>query len=185
MRSFAPEDPETPLSGVSESSSVSTGCVTPLNMRRLLRIFFVSNPFHSKGFSLIEILMVVSIISIIGAASVPSLRRFMLGNDLEVGAQKVVGTIRKAQSYAQDGKNNETWGVCLLGINLRMFSGSCTLPTFFEDFEIPRTVTISGLSETTFSKLRGEPSNLLNISLSTDFGARTVQVNSAGGMEVN
>lgn len=154
-------------------------------MRGLFWIFSELHLLRSQGLSLIEILVVVSIISILGAVSTVSLRGFVLRNDLETTTGQVVGTIRKAQNYSLDGKNNEVWGVCLWNENLRLFSGTCSIPTFAEDFTVPRTVSVTGLSETTFSRLRGEPSNLLDIRISTDFDMRTVQLNRAGGVEVN
>lgn len=154
-------------------------------MRGLFWIFSELHPSHSQGVSLIEILVVVSIISIMGAVSTVSLRGFVLRNDLETTTNQVVGTIRKAQNYSLDGKNSAVWGICLWNGGLRLFSGTCSTPIFAEDFTVPRTVSITGLSETTFSRLRGEPSNLLNISISTDFDTRTVQLNRAGGVEVN
>lgn len=138
-----------------------------------------------KGVTVIELLLVISIVAIVAAAATPFLSSFVLRNNLEVTTARVIGTIRKAQNYSQDGKNDEVWGVCLTGGNLRLFSASCTSPSFSEDFSVPKTVKISGLSETFFSKLRGEPSNSLNITITTDIGTSTVQLNEAGGMGIN
>lgn len=139
----------------------------------------------NSGITLIELLIVIGIVAIIGASASPFLSNFILRNNLETTTDKVVGTIRKAQNYAMDGKNNATWGVCLSGSNLRLFSGTCALPTFSEDFEVSGSVTVTGFSETTFGKLRGEPSGTLSITISTGIDSHTVKVNTAGGMTVN
>lgn len=148
-----------------------------VDQRKYLRV--------SAGVTLIELLLVMGIIAILAATTTPFLTSFILRNNLETTTDKVIGTVRKAQNYALDGKNDATWGVCLANNNLRLFSGSCTSPTFSENFTIPASVNINGLNETTFSKLRGEPSNALNITINTNVDFHAVQVNEGGGMDVN
>lgn len=138
-----------------------------------------------KGISYIELLIVVGLMAIIGASVSPFLSNFILRNNLETTVDNLVGTIRKAQSYSMDGKNNAVWGVCLSGGNIRLYTGSCSSPTISEDFSVSSSVSITGLSDTTFSRLRGEPSNTLSVTISTDIGSATISLNAAGGMEVN
>ena len=138
-----------------------------------------------KGISYIELLIVVGLMAIIGASVSPFLSNFILRNNLETTVDNLVGTIRKAQSYSMDGKNNAVWGVCLSGGNIRLYTGSCSSPTISEDFSVSSSVSITGLSDTTFSRLRGEPSNILGVTISTDIGSATISLNAAGGMEVN
>lgn len=141
----------------------------------------------TSAFSLVELILVVAIVAILAAAGAPFLSRFILVNDLEVSTDKVVGTIRKAQAYAMDNKNDATWGVCMSGTNLRLFSGSCASPTHSEDFDVSE-VTITGLTTTTFSGIagrRGEPSGTLNVTISNSLGSKTVTLNAAGGMDRN
>ena len=140
-----------------------------------------------KGFTLIELLLVIAIVAILAASAGPSLTRLLITNNLEVGSDKVISAIRKAQSYAMDGKENTTWGVCMNGSDLRLFSASCASPTYTEDYDLTG-VSVSGLSETTFSGTtgqRGEPSNVLNITISNDLGATTVGLNAGGGLDIN
>lgn len=143
-----------------------------------------SQIIHS-GVTYIELLIVIAIVAILGAAISPFFFRFILQNNLQATVDRVISTIRKAQNYAMDGKNNEVWGVCETGGKIRLFSGSCSTPSFSEDFDIPGNIPITGFTETTFSKLRGEPSGVLNITISTDIDTRVVNVNAAGGMEIN
>ena len=138
-----------------------------------------------KGVSYIELLLVVSLIAIIGATVSPFLSNFIQRNNLETSVDNLVGTIRKAQSYSMDGKNDSLWGVCLSGSNIRLYTGSCSTPTISENYSYASSVSITGLTDTTFSRLRGEPSNLLNVAISTDIGSSTVTLNAGGGLEVN
>lgn len=137
-----------------------------------------------RGVTLPELLLVVALVAIIGASVTPFLSNFILRHSLETTTDNLVGSLRKAQAYAIDGKENGVWGVCLAGSEIRLFAGSCVSPVFSEDFDLSSTVTISGLSAVTFSRLRGEPSVPLTISLMTDIDSRTVVLNEAGGIDV-
>lgn len=138
-----------------------------------------------KGVSYIELLVVIGLIAIIGASVSPFLSNFILRNNLETTTDNLVGTIRKAQAYSMDGKNDAAWGVCLAGGNIRLFTGTCGSPTISEDYTVSSSVTITGLTTTTFSRLRGEPSSSLSVAISTDIGSTIITLNAAGGMEIN
>lgn len=147
---------------------------------------FIGNSCRRQaGISLIELLLVISIVAIIAASATPFLSNFILRNNLSTTTDKVISTFRKAQGYAMDGKNNLVWGVCLFDSSLRLYQDTCASPDFFEDFSIPSSVTVSGLVDTTFSKLHGEPSNILLINISTEIDSSTVAINAVGGMEIN
>jgi len=140
-----------------------------------------------KGLTLIELLITIAIIGILGAIASPFVGSFIMRTNYETTADKVVSVIRKAQGYAMDGKNNAVWGVCMSGSNIRLFRGTCASPLFSEDFIVPSTVIVSGLTETTFS-LRGEPTpinGLVGITVTTAVGTRTITVNAGGGISQN
>jgi type II secretory pathway pseudopilin PulG len=145
----------------------------------------ISHRNHVEGATLIEIIIVISIISILGLLSRPLVTNMILRNNFDTSVDQVVGSIRKAQAYAMDGKATGDWGVCLVSGNVRLFNGSCSSPNFSEEFDIPNNVIISGLDETTFTQLRGEPSNILTINISTSIENQTITLNQAGGMEIN
>jgi prepilin-type N-terminal cleavage/methylation domain-containing protein len=137
-----------------------------------------------QGLTLIELLLTIAIIGVLGAMASPFVSSFIGRTNYETTADKVVSVIRKAQGYAMDGKNGAVWGVCINGSNIRLFSGTCASPTFSEDFPIQNTVTVSGLTTTTFS-LRGEPipaNGLASVVVTTTNGTRTVTVNAGGGI---
>jgi len=140
----------------------------------------------NKGITIIELLLIIALITILGTASSPFLSSFISRNNYETSTDKVVSTLRKAQGYSMSGKNQSAWGICLAtGNKIRLYRGLCTTPDFSEDFDIPDSVTISGLSDITFSILRGEPSSALTITVSTQIDSRTVGVNGAGMIEVD
>lgn len=148
-------------------------------MRRLLL-----QTRHARGISLIELLLVVSLILILGASTTPFLSQFVLRTQHDKTVNQVVGKLRKAQGYSMDSRNDSTWGVCLFGDTLRLYTGSCGTPTFSQDTELPVTVVnVSGLSDVTFSR-RGEPSSSLSISITSEIESVQVTMNVAGGTNV-
>jgi prepilin-type N-terminal cleavage/methylation domain-containing protein len=140
---------------------------------------------RQKGVSLIELLLVMAIIAVIGATATPFISSFVLRNNYETTVDQLQSTLRKAQGYAMNGKNGSTWGVCFTSNTIRLYRGSCVAPVFAENFKVPGTVTVSGLSDTTFSLQRGEPTQPLTITISTAVGSRVVTLNAVGMIESN
>lgn len=140
---------------------------------------------NSAGFTLIELILVIGLIAVIGATASPFLSNFILRNNYETTTDKLLSTLRKAQQYSVQGKNNVMWGTCLSGSVIRLYRGSCSSPTFAEDFDVPSTITITGFTDITFSRLRGEPSSILAITITSAIGTRSVSVNAAGMIAEN
>lgn len=136
-----------------------------------------------NGLTLIELLLVIAIVAILAATTTPFLSRFVLQTTFDTTEEKIISQIRKAQEYSMDGRNDETWGICITDSNLKLYSGTCSTPSISENFSIPSSVNISGLSDTTFN-LRGEPSVNLSIIVSSDLESSTIELNSAGGLTV-
>jgi prepilin-type N-terminal cleavage/methylation domain-containing protein len=139
------------------------------------------------GFTLIELILVVAIVSILAVSSAPFITRMIWTNNLEVAGDKMVAAIRKAQTYAMNGKGNTIWGICWYQQKVRMFSGSCSTPTYKEDYDMTG-VTVSGFNEITFSGdagRRGEPSVPLSVTVSGNLGSTTINLNNAGGMDIH
>lgn len=138
-----------------------------------------------RGITFIETLIIISVISILGVASAPFLSRFYLQTNVDTTKQMLVSSIRKAQSYSMDGKSGSAWGICLNGSNIRIFTGSCGSPTLSEDYAVPSSVTVTGLSTITFSTGRGEPSSTISAQVTSQIATYTVQVNTGGAITIN
>src|SRR6266699_2866835 len=65
------------------------------------------------GFTILELLIVMSVVTIIGLTSVPFLSRFYTQNAVSNTYDQLTGELRKAQTYAMIGKQNGPWGVYL------------------------------------------------------------------------
>ena len=149
--------------------------------------YFVHRTSRVRGITLIELLIIIAILGILGASTTPLVGKFILRNEYQITTDKVISIIRKAQGYAMDNKNDSTWGVCTTGSVMRLFQGTCGTPVFSEDFVIPATITISGLTTTTFNR-RGEPNpsnGLTSVIVSTNIGSMSATMNSSGGLMIN
>ena len=132
-----------------------------------------------RGVTFIELILVVAIIALLGAASTPFLSRFLLRTYSDTTARNVTSALRTAQHNAMAQKANLTWGVCLTGNTIRMYGGSCATPTIMNDHTFPSSVSVTGLSDTSFDT-RGEPSGTLSVTISSAITTDTVTMGAAG-----
>lgn len=140
----------------------------------------------NSGFSLFELLVVMALISILGALSSPFLSRFFSRNILEDSSQKFVKTLRKAQNYAFAGKEGSTWGVHYSRGEVILFKGSFYGQdhTFDETYDLPSSINVSGWSDVIFSKIRGQPSTELTLIITANTGSNTITLNQEGMVDV-
>ena len=69
------------------------------------------NRFVARGFTIIELLLVILIVSIITLMSASFYSRFLTQNAVDNTREQLVGSFRKAQTYSMMGKQNGVWGV--------------------------------------------------------------------------
>lgn len=138
-----------------------------------------------QGFTLIELVLVVGLIMIVATATMSIGSSWYNLNNFDNAFNMTLSSLRKAQAYAIDNKNNSVWGVCLTGRTIRLFSGSCASPTIKNDYQLPDNAVISGLSTVTFSSRRGEPSASQSIILTVADKTKTISINLLGGIDIN
>lgn len=138
-----------------------------------------------KGFTIIELIMVVAIVTLVAASSTPFLSSFILRNNWETGIDNVVAATRKAQIYAMSGKGSGPWGVCITGTTYRMFNGSCASPTQKDDYAFHAGVSASGITSITFDSKTGTPSAVSTITITSSIGTKNVSINAAGMIQEN
>lgn len=136
-----------------------------------------------KGFTLIELLLVIAIVAILAASSSPFVSRFVLQINLDTTIDRIVGSARKAQTYAMSGKEGVAWGVCMNSGDVRMYGDDCAVPLIKEDIDVPQSISVSGISDTSFNR-RGEPSSPLTITVSSAIESKSIVINRAGGIEI-
>ena len=137
-----------------------------------------------SGFTLMEILLSVAIIAIIAGTSIPIYQSFQVRNDLDVVANSIVQTLRRAQVLSQSSDGDSSWGVYIQSTSTVLFKGSSyalRTSALDEIFEVPGSLTPTGVLEIVFTKFTGEPQVTGTTTLtSTTNETRNIYINSKG-----
>ncbi len=136
------------------------------------------------GFTLLELLLSVTIIGLITALSLPVYETFARRNDLDLTAQNVTAAIRRAQTYARGQNYDSTWGIKFQADNATLYRGTSYASRtagFDEIVDIPDSITASGLDDIQFAKMTGAPSSTGTLTLSsTTNDTRAITLNAKG-----
>lgn len=139
------------------------------------------------GFTIIEVLLVVAIITILTAIVAPLSRNSLIRNDLDNAAISLVQSHRRAKLRAQSGEADSAWGVQISSGKVTIYKGNnynSRDTQFDEIYYISSSLNIVGLSDISYSKIKGTPSQTGNIAItSTDGGTKNININSEGKIE--
>ncbi len=137
-----------------------------------------------SGFTLLEMLLTITFITVLAGVSIPLWRALQLRTDSNAAQQILVGSLRRAQLLSQAVMNDSPWGVKIQTGTITVFSGSNFAirdQTRDEIMEISPHLAISGWSEVVFSKLDGAPSSIGDTIFSDLIGeSRTTTINGKG-----
>jgi prepilin-type N-terminal cleavage/methylation domain-containing protein len=140
-----------------------------------------------RGFSLVEMLLSVSIITLLGGLSLPLYAGFVNRNDLDLTAQNLASAMRRAQSFARAAKNDSGWGVEVTTGAIVIFKGTSYAgrdTAFDETTVMPDDITPSGMTAITFAELTATPSTNGTATLTSNTNSiRTVTINAKGMVE--
>ncbi len=137
------------------------------------------------GFTLIEALLSMLIISILIGLSLPLYASFQDRNNVDLTTQSLAEMLRRAEIYARGVNGDSQWGVEIQPGSAVLFKGASFASrdtSFDESTTIASTVTMGGLTEVLFSKLSGAPNVTGNITLfaTRTNDTRTVNINARG-----
>lgn len=139
---------------------------------------------RQHGFTLVEVLLSVAIISVLAGLSLPVYQSFNNRNELDIIAQSLANDLRRAQLYSRGAQNDSQWGVEIQTGAITLFKGSVFASrdtAYDEATTVPATITVSGDSEVLFAKLSGAPDASGSITLtSVNNDTRTVTINAKG-----
>jgi type II secretory pathway pseudopilin PulG len=111
-----------------------------------------------RAFSAIEALLSIGVIAVTAGITVPLLRTYQVRNDLNVATDYMLQALRTAQSNARAGKNTGEWGVYTAeGLVFEGDDYSSRIASSDEDYPLPPTISIDGLSEVNFDPVSGRP----------------------------
>lgn len=114
----------------------------------------------AKGFTLIEMLLSVALLGLLAGFFSPIYFSIQARNDLDVAANIIAQSLRRAQTLSRAMEGDSSWGVYVQSGKISIFSGvsfSGRDASFDEDFDISNGVTFSGVQEVVFDRNSGEP----------------------------
>jgi prepilin-type N-terminal cleavage/methylation domain-containing protein len=136
------------------------------------------------GFTLIEVLLSVTLLGMLVGISLPVYETFVRRNDLDLTTQSIASMLRRAETYARAVSTDTAWSVEIQPTAVTLFQGTsfATRNTAFDEtVGVPDSVTSGGLAEVQFAKLSAAPNTTGSITLtSTASSTRTVTINSKG-----
>jgi prepilin-type N-terminal cleavage/methylation domain-containing protein len=121
-----------------------------------------------RGFSLIEVIMVVSLVGAIAGVGIPLYRDYQIRNDLNLATEQVTQGLARARLLSQAAQNDDNWGFYApAGVLYKGDTYDTRDPAFDETYPMPSTITIQGLMEVNYGKIGGVPDATGEITLTT------------------
>jgi prepilin-type N-terminal cleavage/methylation domain-containing protein len=120
----------------------------------------MKNFYFKKGFTLMELLIVIALIAIFVAMTVPFTMDFYKEQVVEEQTANLANNLKVAQSHAQSGKNNSSWGIKFFEDEYVLFMGDSYSDAerntdYDKTYSISSGVTMEGVSEIVFEKGTG------------------------------
>ncbi|MFB6181453.1 MAG: prepilin-type N-terminal cleavage/methylation domain-containing protein [Candidatus Magasanikbacteria bacterium] len=132
-----------------------------------------------KGFTLIEVLVVVGIIIVISALSLPFYGKFVNMNSINSQVTEVRKNIRLAQEEAQAGKHNSNHGIHFTTTSYTHYVGSdfnSRDKNKDEDYDLNNKLEFISSFEVNFSKDTGLPSATGTITIKNTNNGKTADI---------
>ena len=136
-----------------------------------------------SGFTIIELLLVISIMTIIGAVFLPVSIDYQQRNDLDVATTTFAQSVRRAQQMSMSGEGDSQWGVNMITGNIVIFKGNTYASrdiNFDENYSISTSIANSGQTEYDFAKTTGAPAQVGIVTFVNGSYQKTVSVNAYG-----
>ena len=137
-----------------------------------------------KGFTLIELILIVAVMSIVAAMTPTFYSRFLLQNSVANVKDQIAGSLRKAQIQSMTSKNADSWSVNYSSNTITLYKGNnfgVRDPSFDETFAVNPSVSVSGLTDLSFERVTGLPTpTSATITINSGNNSDTITVNSQG-----
>ena len=115
----------------------------------------------NPGFSLLEVLLVMAMITVVSATILPQLGTFQKNHTAHTVAQDVYQALYQAQSRTVHGYRDSPWGVAVFSGSYTIFAGSSfntRLNMYDETSVLQKPFTLSGSGEVAFQRPHGTSS---------------------------
>lgn len=147
----------------------------------------MQNQANKFGFTLIEVLLSVALLTVLAGFSLPVYRSFQIRNDLDIASNTVVQSLYRAQILSQAVSGDSSWGVYVGIGEIVIFQGDTYVTRdsdWDEVFDVPTSITPSGIASVVFDKLTGLPQSTGSIILDSNTNeTKTITINSQGMVE--
>lgn len=142
---------------------------------------------HTPGFTLLEAILTIAIMTVLAFAAIPFYESFVFKSDLDGAAQTIAYSARRAQLLSQAADGDSSWGVKITTSSITLFRGTsfaARAPAFDEAFDLPGSLSITGVTEWVFNKVSGLPAAAGTTTLTSIRNeTKNVRINSKGMVE--
>lgn len=138
---------------------------------------------HAKGFSLVETLLIMSLVGIILAASIPAYQKIQTENDLTIAFSTLTQALRLAQLKAQAVEQDSGWGIHGEPGIITIFKGASFATreqTLDETYQINKKINIAAPTDFFFLPFSGRPQTPGAWQISNSSQTRSISVNQLG-----
>ncbi len=112
------------------------------------------------GFTIIEMLIVIAIITTAMVMSLPLYREYQIRSDLDNAAQLATQGLSRARLLSQSGQGGAQWGYHVPSGTLYKGASFATRdPAFDESYPMPSTIAVNGLLDVEYSRVKGIPAS--------------------------
>jgi len=126
-----------------------------------------NNNYFKSGFTVVEFILVVTLIGILALIAAPYGSRFIGQNELDQRTVEAVDTLRRAQSSSMNGRGGDSWGVHFSTDSFALFKGESYNPSDpdNETVELPSRISVSTISlngggnDVIFARIFGDTTN--------------------------
>lgn len=138
-----------------------------------------------KGYTLIEVLLTVSLMVLLVGISIPIYQNFQILNELDSAVNLTVRSLRSAQLQAQSVQLDSQWGVSFVSNTVTIYKGATYATrdaTYDQSYSIPVNVTVTGVSDIAYTQVFGDTSTTGTITFTNFNKVKTIVINSKGAL---
>lgn len=156
------------------------------NFKKFLYLQSTTNrqPQTQKGYTLLELLLAITMFAIVLGIGAPFYNRLQYRNDLDVARNTVNSSLYRAQALSKNSSNISDWGVYIETGSVFLFKGSTYATRDIsadEKTTISPNINISGQNEFRYSRITGSPNIYGSLTLTGINNEQvTLQVNERG-----